>query len=541
MRMTLFILFLTLFTNPIFSQNSSYIMSEGDAYDENEGFLPKEGKLYVTPMSGSQAIYNKENIGGYFLEGETLVSVKGKTIVTHDAKTLKNRKSIPIKNFPENRKNIGCIQFQGEYIMFFSSILTKKSKTLQCFFQKLDIQTGKLGNEVAILEVENKRLNLRKNGFHHVSFFPLPEFKLSKDGSKLLFSCHEKLCVYEKGMDLSWKTDKIYGKHTPKRFYDLQNGMLDNDGTYYAILKVFKNDDNPKLEWHHWESHSELISKKDRRCNYNIIVLKIDKNGVSKIEADSLKDILLHSLTLHKDANDRLLCVGLYFKDDALFRSAGFLSVDLEKNTAPTYYPIATENQDEAEKKGGTPTKGIKYLNGIEIKNTKDGNLLLISEQVNGFYLFPSKGTVSDIGNHSDVLVSKINLDGDLLWAKRLQKSQIFNLNPKNGEAYGCESYKYLELNGKHYIIYLDDKKNKDFDFDEIKTYCSSCKNGGVFAFILDEDGNGKKEMLFDLDKLTATTHYDFKVDMRTISDTEFIFPVFQKKKNEGLIKIKVK
>lgn len=541
MKTILSVCLLYLFLNPIFSQNISHIISDGHVYDANKGYLGKEGKLYVSPLDAGQVIYNKQNPRSYFLEEGKIIQVKGKTVTSYDAKTLKTKNSILIKNFPENRKNLGSIQFQGEYILFFSSILTKKSKTVQCFFQKLNIETGMLGNEVAILEIENTRENLRKNGFHHVSFFPLPEFKLSKDGSKLMFSCRQKLHVYEKGMSLSWKTDNVYGKYAPKRFYDLQDGMLDNDGTYYAIMKVFKNDDIAKLEWHHWESHSELVSKKDRTCNYTIVALKINGEGITKIQTNGLKDILLHSLTLHKDVNNGLMCAGVYFKDAGLYRSAGILSLDLETNAAPVYYPIPPESQDPTSKKGEEMTKGIKYLNGLEIKNTADGNLLLISEQVGGFFLQPSTGSFGTMGNYGDVVVSKINLKGDLIWMKRLQKSQIFNLNPKNGESYGCQSYKYLELNGMHYIIYLDTKKNEDSNFDALKTYCSSCKNGAIFAFVLDEDGKTKKELLFDLDKLAATTEYDFKESMRTVSNAEFIFPLLQKKKEEGVVKITIK
>jgi hypothetical protein len=541
MKKTLFFCLFYLLVNPIFSQSSTLIISEGQLYERNKGYQFKEGSVFVSPMEGSQLIYNKQNPNVYFLEEGNIVHVKGKSITSYDATTLKTKKSIAIKNFPENRKSLGYLQFQGEYILFFSSVLTKKAKMVQCFYQKLNIETGMLESEVAIFEVEKTRENLRKNGFHNVSFYPIPEFKLSKDGSKLMFSCHRQLSVYEEGMSLSWKTDNVYGEYSPKRFYDLQDGMLDNDGTYYAILKVFKNDDIAKLEWHHWESHSELVSKKDRTCNYKILALKINGEGATKIKTGGLKDILLHSLTLHKDVNNKLVCAGLYFKDNGLYRSGGFLSIDLEESALPIYYPISTEIQDEKGKKEKEETKGIKYLRGLEIKNTADGNLLLISEQENGFFLQPSNGTSSSIGSYGDLLVSKINLEGDLLWMKRLKKGQVSNLNTSNGESFGCESYKYLNMNGMHYLVFLDNKKNKDSEFDISVNYCSGCKNGALFAFVLDEDGNVKKEFLFDMDELAETSEYNFKEGMCTISDTEFIFPLRQKKKKEGIVKITVK
>lgn len=541
MKAILFACLFYLFAKPIFSQNTNSIISKGQVQERNEGFQSKEGTLYISPMEGSQIIYDKQNPNAYFLEEGKIVQVKGKSITLYDATTLKTEKSIAIKNFPENRKSLGSIQFQGEYILFFSAILTKKTETVPCFFQKLDIETGMLESEVAIFEIEKTRTNLRKNGFHHVTFAPLPEFGLSKDGSKLMFSCHRKLSVYEKGMNLKWKTDNVYGEHSPKRFYDFQDGMLDNDGTYYTILKVFKNDDIAKLEWHHWESHSELVSKKNRTCNYTILALKINEDGVTKIKTSGLKDVLLHSLTLHKDANNKLMCAGLYFKDAGVYRTGGLLSVDLENNELPVYYPISTEVQDEKSKRAKEPTKGIKYLHGLEIKNTADGNLLLISEQVYGFFLQPSTGEFSSMGTYRDLLVSKINLKGDLLWMKRLKKSQVANVNNRNGQSFGCESYKYLDLNGKHYLLFLDDKKNKDLKFDVSENYCSSCKNGALFAFVLDEDGHVEKELLFDMDKLSETSEYNFKEGMRTISDTEFIFPIVLKKKTEGVVKITIK
>lgn len=531
------VLFFGVFTNQIFSQNTSYIISEGGACEAYKDFISREGQLYISPSPESIGIFDKQKTGGYFTKDGSILDIKGDIITLYDGKTLKVKKSIPVKNISSEQKSIGYIQFQGEYVMFFSSILKKSSKTIKYSFRKLDSETGSLGAEEQIFEVENARVNSRSNGFNYVHFVPSPEFKLSKDGSKLLFSFNQQFSVYETGMKLSWKTDKIYGELTPKGFYDFQDGMIDNDGTYYAILKVFKNEGQSNLKWHDFEAHREVISKANFKPNYDIWVLKINKSGVSRIKTEPLDGVFMHSLTLHRDSQSKLICAGMYLKDGSNASTTGFLSLELE-NAAATlnYYTFSGDIENLMKKKA---KEGINDLHGLEIKNTADGHLLLIGEQNHGFD--PSGTLSSSLGTYANMIVAKVNLKGDIIWIKQLPKNQIATVSSTDGQDLGCGSYKYLYLNGKHYIIYLDHKDNQALNFDGKNKVCTSCRDGYLFAYVLNDDGNLTKEAIFDLGKLSLDTQYDFKRDMKVISDTEFLFPILLEKGACGFVKITVK
>jgi hypothetical protein len=544
MKNLLFIVFLFLLISPAFSQKYSYIIGEGNESEARQDYNSKEGKLYVTPYQGSLAIYNTKTVGAYIPKDGNIFSIKGKTITVYDGKTLKKIKSISIKNQPEDQKYIGHLQFQGETILFFSSIIKKKTNTLKCYFRKLNIETGTLGEEELILEAENNRLNSRNNGFHHVTFFPSPEFSLSQDGSKLLFSCRQQLHVYEGGMKLSWKTDKMYGKDTPTGFYDFQDGMIANDGTYYAAIKVFKNDGQPKLKWHDFVTFRELVSKTNLGPNYDVWVFKINKSGTERIKTKGLNGVLIHSIALHVDSQEKLIAAGLYYKDGVVSHSVGFISLDLKTPDAkPNYHPISKEiTYQDLKKKAKAKEKekekkGVEYLNGVEVQNTEDGNLLLITEQNYGYD--PSGNNA--LGTYADIFVTKISPKGDVIWMRRLPKIQIGTVSTTDGQYLGCASYKYLRLNKKHYFIYLDDKKNQELNLETKGKYCTSCRNGNLYAYILDANGKLSKETIFDLDELSADSQYDFKQEMASISDTEFIFPVLEKKKTYGLVKITIK
>lgn len=530
-----------------FSQNTSHLISENFSLEKKQEYLPNEGNLYISPNRNSISIYDKKTLIDYLSDDENIYSLHGKTISTYNKKTLKNKKEIRITNFPENQKKIKCIKFHGEYIMFFSSILKKSSTVVKFYFRKLNISTGELGKENFIFEVDNDRSELYKNGIPHLYFIPMPEFQLSKDNSKLLFSCNQHFHVFEKNMQLKWKTEKVYGEKTPD-IYDLQDMLLGNDGSLHLIIKIFKEDlksDDP---------HSELSSSEKKEPNYDIKAFKVDENGSSKIPIEVLKNRLIHSLTLHKDSNNKLLCLGLYFNDSNLDYSLGFFAVSLEDpNTEFISYPISSEvpifyskysamgnsTYIQVKNKDKIPSekKGIRYLHGLEIKNTKDGHLMLITEQHIGFN--PSKEIRRGMGNYAHILVTKINLNGDIIWAKRLTKFQIGNVSTTSGDGYGCGSYKYLYLNDKHYLIYLDDKKNQNLNLEVSGKYCTSCRSGNIFAYILDDNGTVAKDFLFDFDKKSSDTQFDFKHHMVKISNSEFLFHLFPKKNTYGIVKIK--
>lgn len=509
MKKISFLFFLLLLASPIFSQNSSYVIGES-----------------TTHPGG----------GDYLIKGDDLFHINPKAIVIYDKKTFKVKKNLPVKNFlVDEFIVVGYMEFQGEYFIFLQPSDIKKAKTIKFYFRKLDLETGSLGAEQFIFESDNVRLDWQENSFGFAAFNPTAKVNLSKDGTKLLFSCREKLYVYEKGMQLIWKTDSKYGQYVPKGLYDIQDEMIDNDGAYYTILKVFKNEGQPNMKWHDTGAYREVISSRDKRPNYDIVVLKIAKDGVSKIETRAFNEKFVHSLTLHRTADNKLICAGLCPSEINISRSLGFLSLELDgSNSKLNYYPIPKEIEYQTQKSMPETQKGMEYLWGLEIQNTSDGNLLLICEQNLSFDPAASSGACS--GCHGNILVTKIDLLGKIIWMKRLTKWQLFTKGNN-----GCNSYKYLYLNDKHYIIYLDNKGNQELDLSTHGKYCQDCGSGYVFAYVLDDNGNVTKEPIFDLDKLSNRTTYNFKSYLKTISDTEFVFPTYQKDEKFALVKVTVK
>jgi hypothetical protein len=513
MKLIFFFLLLTFYTSLAFGQNSSFITSEGKN----------------APLEGD-----------YFSIENNIFHIQGRTVHTYEKKTLKVLKSTSIKNYPEKQRNIINVKFENEYYMVFCSKddLKPKPESIKFYVRNIDFETGSLGDEEFIFESKNVRSLGSENGTQYVSFSPQIKMNLSKDESKLMFSCGSQLRVYEEGMKLMWETDNIYGDHTPKNLYDIQYELIDNDGTFYTAIKSFKEGGDPKT--YSSDACRELISSRNRKPNYSVVILKINSTEVVEISSNALNGLLLHSLTLHKDSKDKLLCLGLYFNTDNLVYSKGFFSLGLEdENSEINYYPIPLEIENQGEKKRGKEQNGIKDLHQLEIKNTADGNLLIITEQDGDFN--PARHERYGIGNYKNIIITKMSIKDGLVWIKKLTKYQIQNGSTTTGLSYGCGSYKYLNLKGKHYLIYLDDKQNQKLNLESFGKYCKSCRNGYLFAYIFDDDGNLTKEPIFNLDKESSNSQYDYKYYLKSISDTEFIFPIFKNKKSTALVKVIVK
>ncbi|KAK6023641.1 hypothetical protein OSTOST_10563 [Ostertagia ostertagi] len=107
---------------------------------------------------------------------------------------------------------------------------------------------------------------------------------------------------------------------------------------------------------------------------------------------------------------------------------------------------------------------------------------------------------------YNDIMAMEIGSDGEMRWVKKIPKSQA-GMSGRGGM-----SFKSFNYNGDTYFFFMDHKKNLDIKKDETPATHSDGAGGILMAVRIDQDGNMKKDAIFDVreDKLTLTVS-DFK------------------------------
>lgn len=140
---------------------------------------------------------------------------------------------------------------------------------------------------------------------------------------------------------------------------------------------------------------------------------------------------------------------------------------------------------------------------------------------------------------YKDMLISKIDSLGNLKWMKKLPKRQT------GGSYLGGMSYAYLNNNLNHYLIFMDNVKNIGLSVDKTPHRHDDGKGGYLTAYkINNETVDVLKSSILNTEKLEGNNMslYEFtKQRVIQISEDEFIVEFHKKKKQDVLIKVKIK
>ena len=132
------------------------------------------------------------------------------------------------------------------------------------------------------------------------------------------------------------------------------------------------------------------------------------------------------------------------------------------------------------------------------------------------------------------MLVTKIGVDGKLAWMKKLPKYQ------QSASGFNGISFKYLEANGKHYMLFLDNIKNINLALDQRPARHLDGQGGFLTAYQIDHvTGEVTKLSIFDTKNVKGTEVFQFCPDrIFSLSQNEFALEAYKKSKQDLLIKI---
>lgn len=276
--------------------------------------------------------------------------------------------------------------------------------------------------------------------------------------------------------------------------------------------------------------------KKKKGGKYQFELYKIKANGMKRLFFDS-KDKYIGSLSI-KYKEDKVFCVGFYSeKNDYRYKGLVFFDIDLEqmKLKNSVYSPFS--KQFLIDKYGKAKQK---ELHNIRLDHIfYDGTNFVITAEERGYHIYtsfrpagPNGGggmSTTVVAFYNDIIVTKLNKQGKMIWARNINKSQQGKPSYNSYTALFTNNHIYLFLNAAKNAKKL---KNKRLAFNT-----GTFSSYNLYAIVFDTQGKYQYEKIVDKKKTKSV----FMAGNGIVSNNhkDVIFPGKNKSKTR-LLKIHI-
>ncbi|MCT8339248.1 hypothetical protein MG296_04225 [Flavobacteriaceae bacterium TK19130] len=318
--------------------------------------------------------------------------------------------------------------------------------------------------------------------------------------------------------------EKVYENDFTKaikdRYFEFDDISVDDEnGNVYMLGKEFENDSRR--------------TKKKGKINYHYELIKLSPEGETSISFKT-EEHFVASLTTLK-ANSHLSCVGFY-SDRSENRYKGVVRFDIDPETMrmknTSFQPFTKQFIiDKYGKEKQKELRSLRYRGVFMEANT--GDIIVNAEEyfVRTHYNGRT-GAHTTTYHFNDIVSTKIGADGNLIWARNINKRQA-----ANAPYFNTESYTSTYHNGKVYIFLNGSKKVKKIRNDRIEFRDKRAKKLNLYSLVIDAKGN------FDYEIIQTDKQLEFPmyVSQGTIMDdgAAVVF-LGRKKRNKQLIKINI-
>lgn len=484
----------------------------------------------------------------------------GKTVFMQlfDPVPMKEVKRNKIEDLPKGYVIEEIVPLEDRLYLFFS-VWDKAGKAEQLFYKEIDVENCRFkGKEKRIITVDGKIQGASLGYLYWWSVHTVDKFSFlrSLDKSKLLI---QYLRVPEKRNN-AVNFDKIGMFVYDETLTELQSGEvtmpytekqmdnidfhLNNQGVPFMLAKVY--DDNT--------TRASKGTGKNRTINYHMECFKIDiPNDKIKITKIEVNNSYVWDVLLYENAQEELYCTGVYEtvlnkNEDGSGNKNGLFVFKMEADgtlSGQKFYEIPLEilnlyrNLGEQKANERKNEKGKSRLSGLNLRSVlsqDDNSILLLGERYYRVYHTSRNGSYYTY-HYEDVLVTKINSDGSLAWMNKIPKRQ------GGRRVKGAMGFRHYKMNGKHFIIFIDNPKNLALSVDKLPKPYGDGGHGLFCAWAL-EDATGKAEQKIMFDTKDVDGQYtikQFSTDrLLRISEDLFLMEAYKGKKEDILIQVKI-
>ncbi|MFD0988796.1 hypothetical protein ACFQ1R_01690 [Mariniflexile jejuense] len=324
----------------------------------------------------------------------------------------------------------GYLSFDNVMKIFTVFELTKKDRIVYC--HEFNINDGShKKTELFKAEVEKNQSLFSGSNKRQTGFAMSPNgdyFVISTDDIKKNANSYT-VRVY-KSSDLSLVYQKAYQENVEK-FYQPNDLFIDNSANVFALGKLFL------------EGRSQ---KKDGKANYDFVLNKLTETSSKTTPVNFNTNEHISSLII-SNSNGQIRLLGFYSeKNVSAIKGTLVFNVDTEsmqitqskafKLPENVYKDLYSETVADRKKDQELSSFYVDYL--IE---DKEGNTYLLAEEFYVTTVYVSMGMNGGywqtVYHYDDVMVLKLNAQGDLEWGRSIFKratAPSYNAFVKNGE-----------------------------------------------------------------------------------------------------------
>ena len=475
-------------------------------------------------------------------------------IQTFDAKTGNEKSRKEYEKLPKSAVVEQFVQLKDK-LYFFYSLWDRKNKTEQLFCRQIDFDKGTFLNSAKrILAVRKKLTGIRAGGMQFgfgISFGGAVvekfDFKESFDEKTLLikYRLNPKVKsdaknkdiigfnVFDEEMNMLWKKE-VKMPYTEKKMDNVDYGV-DSEGNAYMATFVYLD-------------NSARKSKKGKP-NYKVELFKIGREDqkLAKIPV-KLDSKFISDITFFEAGDGNMICAGFYSKEKKAVNADGIFTFNLNNDFEvqnQSYYEIPLEIINQYVSKGKSSKnkkkdkKGKAEFEDLELNKlilSEDGSSTLVGQQqyvIVSTTHYNNRIRQSYQYYYNDLLVTKIDANGKLLWMKKLPKSLT------SSSAVGL-SYEYLFYNNKHHFIFLDNAKNIDLPTDKPPYKHVLGLGGFATVYRVDADnGDVEKLTLFDVRNVKGMKLAQAKSSRIMVLENSggFLLEGYKKKKEDIIVR----
>lgn len=332
-----------------------------------------------------------------------------------------------------------------------------------------------------------------------------------------------KIFVFNNNFEKTY--DQLIQKNIKDKYFDYDSiDIDDNDGTVYFLGKSFENESRK--------------SKKKGKTNYHFEIYRIDSIGQSNISFKN-DNKFISSLELIKSKN-KLACVGFYGKKDeskingvSLFNlNPRTLEIQKEKFTPFSDQFLTDKYGSKEGKKERKQEKGIKNMDFKSLNIMNNGDIVLNAEE---FYITTHTSMSSNGGmrtytvyHFDDIISLRLNKDGNLKWARNINKRQT---------GFSNSSYTSISVGEDSYFFINCSDNIKRLSADRIAFKQTKAKKSNLYVIRINSNGNFDFKKLID-DKESKVY---YKVSNGNINlDNQTVIVTGKRKTNSRILKLKI-
>lgn len=536
----LFLMAFTAFAQKELSKDYSYTVSEPyKVFDADEKhYFAKDGELMTVKLDKRDVLIQK------FRNESEKPAFTGEKLY---------------EDFPKNIQFEDIIEFNDKFYFFYSSWDGGNVEKEQLFAREINFKTGEFVGEGKLLfkvdgKVTGSPLSQIFIGFApgiNIGVKDKFDFLVSYDKKRMLIQYRKKpevksdvksydiigMNAFEGDLKMTY-SNEVKMPYTERRMDNLDYS-IDKEGNAYILAKVYHDDSN-----------DDKKKRKDKEANYHVELLRIKAGSKEIVKTKiEIKDKFINEIWLFESSENYMVCAGFYNKGKTASNADGIMVFKVKKD-GDVYdkytheIPVEVLNDYVKEKTKKKNIEKDEDKDGIEFKNLvlrdlfigEDGSIVLTGEQYFSKVHYNGKTTYTTY-HYNDILITKIDNKGGLAWMKKLPKRQV------GTKGQGGMSFKHIAANDNHYLLFLDNVKNYELPLDKTPALHSDGKGGYFTSYkISDTDGSSTNSSVFNVRDVEDMTIYQFGIGrIVQSSEDEFVVEVYKKKKEDVMIKIKIK